>query len=338
MESFDVIIIGAGPAGLKCAETLGNSNKKVLVLEKNSKIGSKPCGGLMTAKGINYLNQEIGEEKFNYFFMNSASKRNKIDINKAPLYTISREKLGQFQLRKVKEFQNISIRKKSQVKKIEKKYVIVNNKKIKFDYLIGADGSSSIVRRYLGVKTNNLGIAFHYVIPTKKYKNIELFFNTRIFGPRYSWILPHKNYVSIGTGCDPKIIPAKKIIDSFKRWLKQENIDISRAKYEAHLLNYDYQGIDFGNIFLVGDAAGLIYSFTGEGIHPAMISGEEVGKKILNSNYNISIDEILKKKKSQDRITNFLIKYRPLRRFLHELIILMMKSRIFKNKIVKIMI
>ena len=52
MESFDVVIIGAGPAGLKCAETLGNSNKKVLLLEKNSKIGPKPCGGLMTQIGI----------------------------------------------------------------------------------------------------------------------------------------------------------------------------------------------------------------------------------------------------------------------------------------------
>lgn len=336
MKSFDVIIIGAGPAGLKCAEILGDSNKKVLLLEKNSKIGHKPCGGLMTSSGIKYLKQDIGEEKFNYLFMNSPSNKNKIDISKTPLYTINRERLGQFQLKKVKNFQNITIRKKSRVKKIEKNYVIVNDKKIKFDYLVGADGSSSIVRRYLGVKTNKSGIAFHYVIPTNKYKNIELFFNAQLFGPWYAWILPHKNYVSIGTGCDPKIIPTKKIIDNFKRWLKQKNIDVSKAKYEAHPLNCDYQGIDFGNIFLVGDAAGLIYRFTGEGIHPAMISGEEVGKKILNSNYDISIGEILKKKKSQDRIINVLIKSGSSRKFLHELIILLMKIKIFRNKIVKI--
>ncbi|MGM0408843.1 MAG: FAD-dependent monooxygenase [Bacteroidota bacterium] len=337
MESFDVIIIGAGPAGLKCAEILGNSNKKVLLLEKNLKIGPKPCGGLMTQNGMIYLRQDIGGEKFNNFFMNSASKKNKINISKTPLYTINREKLGQFQLKKVNKFQNITIRKESRVEKIEKNYVIVNKKKIKFDYLVGADGSSSIVRRYLGVKTNKLGIAFHYVIPTNKYKNIELFFDTRLFGPWYAWILPHKNYVSIGTGCDPKIMPTKILIDNFHKWLKQENINISKAKYEAHSLNYDYQGIDFGNIFLVGDAAGLIYSFTGEGIHPAMISSEEVGKKILNPGYNISIDEILKKKKSQDRITNFLIKFGFSRKILHELIILMVKRKIFKNKILKIL-
>jgi flavin-dependent dehydrogenase len=34
MEKFDVIIVGAGPGGLKCAEVLSKSDKKVLLLEK----------------------------------------------------------------------------------------------------------------------------------------------------------------------------------------------------------------------------------------------------------------------------------------------------------------
>ncbi|MCK4968619.1 MAG: NAD(P)/FAD-dependent oxidoreductase, partial [Candidatus Aenigmarchaeota archaeon] len=167
MESFDVIIVGAGPAGLKCAETLGGSNKKVLVLEKNLEIGPKPCGGLMTTQGINYLNQDVGEEKYNSVFMNT-TKKNKIDIRNLSLYTINREELGQIQLKKLSKFQNIIVRKNSRVKKIEKNYVIVNDKKIKFDYLVGADGSLSMVRRYLNIKTIKLGIAFHYIIPTTK--------------------------------------------------------------------------------------------------------------------------------------------------------------------------
>jgi len=41
MESFDVVIVGAGPAGLRCAETLGNSKYKVLLLEKTLKLDQK---------------------------------------------------------------------------------------------------------------------------------------------------------------------------------------------------------------------------------------------------------------------------------------------------------
>ncbi|HLD72735.1 MAG TPA: NAD(P)/FAD-dependent oxidoreductase [Candidatus Nanoarchaeia archaeon] len=336
MESFDVIIIGAGPAGLKCAEILGKSNQKVLLLEKNKEIGPKPCGGLMTDQGLTYLQQSIGEKKFNKLILNSILGKKEIEIQDSPLYTITREKLAQFQLKKLKKFRNLTIRTSSIATKIDPDFIIVNGQKIKFNFLVGADGSSSIVRRYLGLKTNKLGLALHYKVPTKKYSEIELFFNTHLFGPYYAWILPSEDYVSIGTGCDPKIFPAKKLIDNFNRWLTSKNIDLSKAKYEAHLLNYDYQGIEFGKIFLIGDAAGLIYDFTGEGIHPALISGEEVGEKIINPHHLISIDEILKKKKSQEKLTKYLILSGPLRAVLHELVIFLIKSKVFRKKVVKV--
>ncbi|MDY6972321.1 MAG: NAD(P)/FAD-dependent oxidoreductase, partial [Thermodesulfobacteriota bacterium] len=44
-ESYDVIIIGAGPGGLSCAGELVKSNKSVLLLEKNNIIGPKICAG-----------------------------------------------------------------------------------------------------------------------------------------------------------------------------------------------------------------------------------------------------------------------------------------------------
>ena len=44
-RQFDVIIIGAGPAGLECARVLKDSAYTVLVLEKKNTIGLKPCAG-----------------------------------------------------------------------------------------------------------------------------------------------------------------------------------------------------------------------------------------------------------------------------------------------------
>ena len=49
-DKYDVIIVGAGPAGLSCAETLSKSGKSVLVLEKNYKVGPKICAGALTMK------------------------------------------------------------------------------------------------------------------------------------------------------------------------------------------------------------------------------------------------------------------------------------------------
>ena len=36
---YDLVIIGAGPAGLTAAYELANSNKKIIVLEKKSQVG-----------------------------------------------------------------------------------------------------------------------------------------------------------------------------------------------------------------------------------------------------------------------------------------------------------
>ena len=47
-DKFDIIIIGAGPAGLKCAEQFKNSDFSVLLIEKNKVIGPKTCAGGLT--------------------------------------------------------------------------------------------------------------------------------------------------------------------------------------------------------------------------------------------------------------------------------------------------
>lgn len=336
MESYDVVIVGAGPSGLKCAETLGKSGLTILIIDKKGKIGPKPCGGLMTKTGIEYINSDIGANKFENIKIHTVMRETDIEITGQPLYTINREALARSQLTRIKNMKNINLKKNTAVTKINKDYVIANGERIHFRYLVGADGSSSIVRKHLGLKSEKIGIGLHYVIPTKKYKDIELFFDSRFFGPWYAWILPYGNYVSIGTGYSPKILSGSRLLSNFHEWLKLKNIDVSNGKYEAHTLNSDFQGFHFGNIFLVGDAAGLVYSFTGEGIHPALVSGEEIAKKIMDEKYEIKMEDILQKKRLQYFITQFLIKIGPMRIIGHEAILLILKNKLLRSKTVKI--
>jgi len=340
MESFDVIIVGAGPAGLKCAETLGNSKYKVLLLEKNSEIGPKVCAGGLTGKDIEYLNLPKDLIDFHYdeikFHINNSKFELKNKNNFA--FTIDRKNLGQWQLKKLKKFKNIKVKTSAKVSKIEKDFIIVNNNKISYKFLVGADGSSSIVKRHLGIKSKEVDIAIQYIIPSKKYKEFEIFFNSKLFSAWYAWIFPHKDYVSIGCGCNPKILSSKDLTKNFNDWLKKNQIDISNAKYEAFMIDFDYQGYQFENIFLVGDAGGFVSGLTGEGIYQALVSGEEIGKIILNKNYQSSkIEELLKIKKKHNRIMNFLIRCGKFRTIIFYIGVILLKIPYFKKKAIDLL-
>jgi geranylgeranyl reductase len=206
MESYDIVIIGAGPAGLNAAKILGDAGKRVLLLEKNSEIGPKICAGGLTRKSIRYLKlpEEIIDYRYNEIIFNSPHFRSAIKFDDTFFYTIDRKKLGQWQLKKInRDF--VTVQTNTHVIQIEKDFIITNdNQKIRFKYLIGADGSNSIVRRYLKLKTVSAGIAIQYKILTSNFKDFEIFMHSKFFNAWYAWIFPHKDHVSIGYGYPQK--------------------------------------------------------------------------------------------------------------------------------------
>jgi geranylgeranyl reductase len=311
MKKYDVVIVGAGPAGLKCAETLGNSGKSVLLIEKNQRIGPKVCAGGLTGKDIVYLNipSELIEHSYDEVLVHVKSVAKRIKWKENFAFTIDREELGQWQLQKLQAFPNVEIRTGCRVSKVTPEFVLLGDEQIAYDYLVGADGSNSVVKRYLGFTNPPQGIGIQYIIPTKKYKDFEFFFDPHYFSAWYAWIFPHRHYVSIGCGASPKVLSAKKLHENFHRWLKKKQIDISDARYEAFPMNYDFAGIEFGNVFLTGDAAGLLSSFTGEGIYQALVSGEEVANMILAPGYvSAKIPQLIHKHKCHREVLERLIR------------------------------
>lgn len=286
MEKFDVIIVGAGPGGLRCAEKLCQSNKKVLLLEKNPKIGPKICAGGLTRKSFNLLNIpiEITENVFQSAVFNAPGTRTKLEFGEIFGYTVSREKLGQWQLKKI-ENTSVTVKTSAEVSKITNGTIELKSGEIfEYKHLVGADGSNSLVRRFLKIPTKRMGVAFQYLIP-RKFSDVEFFLDSKLFKIWYSWIFPHQSYTSIGFGCYSKVMSMKDARNNFEKWAINNGIDINKGNFEAFPINCDYRGFHFGNVFLVGDAAGLVSGFTGEGIYQALISGEEVANIILNPDH-----------------------------------------------------
>lgn len=100
MKQFDVIVIGAGGAGLFCAKEAGQRGRSVLVLDHNPKAGSKI---LISGGGrCNFTNQNAGPENYlsqNPHFSKSALSRytsaDFLDLVKKHEIPYHEKKLGQ---------------------------------------------------------------------------------------------------------------------------------------------------------------------------------------------------------------------------------------------------
>ena len=298
------LIIGAGPGGLACARTLAERGIKPLVLERKNIVGPKVCAGGITWSGlISRVPKELAEKSFPVQHIRTPWQQISIEEQSPIIATVNREKLGQHMASQAMEAGAI-IRTGTVVRTIKEKKVTLLNKtsgrqeEVSFDYLVGADGSSSLVRRHLGLGSRRLGIGINYQIPGK-VQEMEWHLNNHLFGNGYAWIFPHSDTVSIGAYADKETMAPAKLHTSLLSWAKSQGFDLKSHRARAEYINYDFQGWNFGHTFLIGDAAGLASGLTGEGIYPAIVSGEQVALTIADPNHGSNVMDSLIKRHGQ---------------------------------------
>ncbi len=300
---YDVVIVGAGLAGLKAAEVLAKGRKKVIVLEKDSDFCIKPCAAGVLRYDLRLIPENVLEKKFKKICLFHNGKRYEFRGTKKPLIiTIDKKMLCSIIAESALK-NGAEIVKNSQVSKVTDNFVMAGNKKYFYRYLIGADGSNSIVRRHLGLKTKKLHFTLEY--PAKKKFNELAAYTDFENGLGYHWIFPHKHYTSIGSGSTSP----KNLKEHFYDFCKKINVKADSSKLKGAIINFDYQGYRFGNRFLIGDAAGFASGFTGQGIYFALKSAEDAANLVLDKNYEPKgIEEILKMKKRQETLMALLEK------------------------------
>ncbi|MCK4838916.1 MAG: NAD(P)/FAD-dependent oxidoreductase, partial [Desulfobulbaceae bacterium] len=135
------------------------------------------------------------------------------------------------------------------------------------------------------IPTHKIGVGINYFVPGD-FPAMEWHLNDKFFANGYAWVFPHRNSASIGAYADRQSMTPANLKKNFHLWAEKRGINLGQAKMSSALINYDFRGWRFGNCFLVGDAAGLASALTGEGIYPAIVSGEEAALTILNPNHD----------------------------------------------------
>lgn len=285
MKKFHTIIVGGGPGGLACATILGEQGKDVLVLERNSAIGPKVCAGGIpsAAQGFDFP-ETLWERSFTGQHINSNWQHTSIQDDKPIIRTVDRGRLGRWMAEKAIRA-GVTISTTALVLEVTEDLVrIRGGEEFGYNFLVGADGSSSLVRRELGIPTEKIGVGINYRVPGN-FPEMQWHLNTELFGNGYAWIFPHQDTASIGVYARRSDSKPSLLLNSLHHWAALHGHELKSRQPQAALINSDFRGWRFDNRFLIGDAAGLASGLTGEGIYSAIVSGEEAARTILDAGY-----------------------------------------------------
>lgn len=332
--SYDLIIIGAGPGGLACAAAAASHGLTTLVLERQQNLGRKVCAGGITWNGlIKKFPFDISEKQFTKQQVFTRFQKVCVSSSTPIIATVNREKLGQkMALQAIKG--GVEIRLGCQVISIDSMSILCEDKatgtkeRLAFRFLVGADGSSSLVRRYLGLPISDIGIGINYQIPGD-YLEMQWHLDSSLFANGYAWVFPHSDTASIGAYVDSKRMKASTLKANLLSWGDKYGYPLRQHKASAELINFDFRGWHFNNIFLVGDAAGLASGLTGEGIYPAIISGETVGHFLANCHFDTTpLQNIIKNQAVHRKMVALSGKNRTLATVISEIVTFCLKTKL----------
>jgi flavin-dependent dehydrogenase len=292
----DVVVVGAGPAGIAAASKLVESGARVVLIDRHQRPGGKACGGGLTreawsAANFDPLSVPDWGQVFSKLKVQTEVGGVVLEDGEPLLATIDRQAWAMENLESLLEA-GVDVFLGKRLLGFRGDRAFIDNNELKFNFLVAADGASSRVRRLLGIGTGLVVRAWQIRIPTAKLaaSPIDLmapkvWFNRKLLGAGYAWSFPCNDEIRVGCGASSRISTTYDLKRSFVRLLRDLGLDREGGTVQAGTIGCNYIGHRFGRIYLAGDAAGLASPLTGEGIGQALISGREVALEIAQRDY-----------------------------------------------------
>lgn len=332
-ERTDVLVVGGGPGGLACARLLAENGVRVTLAERKPLIGPKVCAGGITWHGLlNHVPAGLIERAFPEQHIVTPWQRLRLVQPDPIIATISRERLGQWMAEQA-QAAGARLLTATRVTALEPNQAVLESAdgrrmRLGFAHLVGADGANSMVRRSLGLPSRAMGLGLNVMLPVH-HPRMEWHLDPAQFGSGYAWIFPHGERCSLGVYGDAgNLAPAmlkRRLLD----WAGQQRFRVDPQAIRAGLVNYDYQGVRFGRTWLVGEAAGLVSGLTGEGIYPALVSGQAVARMILDpAQCGGELQGLARKQRLHRRLVGLATRHRRVQGVLVETTALLLRLKI----------
>lgn len=291
IAQYDVVVVGAGPAGASAARAASLEGLSTLLLEKEKLPREKRCGGGVSAATLKELDfplpDRIVERRCRGMWGIQDSIRTEVRVDWTVAAMVSRPTFDAFLVAKAAEAGARVAEAEAcrEVRTLEDGVIVTTDTaEYRASVLIGADGFSSVVARSVRPKWSRRETRFCLVadvaLPPETIERtmkdlVELRYGFVRQG--YAWAFPKRDHVSFGIG--GSVGNAKTMPADFARYLRLHGVEAKVRPRGCFIPVTEFRhDVVADRIMLAGDAAGFVDCFSGEGIRYAVASGALAGR------------------------------------------------------------
>jgi len=294
VEHFDVLIVGAGPAGSAAAIHLARGGARVLLADRARFPRDKPCGGGLTGRALRHAPCDVSpvvEHVVDRFVLRAGYRGQVARRSKTPVILMTQRRRLDAYLAERGAAAGADFRDGATVGEIVTEpgrvSATVGGSRIEASYVVGADGANGIVARSCGLGEDiRLGVALEGNAawgdlepdPYRGTAWVEL----GVVPGGYGWVFPKGDHANLGVG--GWLDEGPRLRSHLARLARAHGLDPDAlTDVRGHRLPMRplTSRSAEGRALLVGDAAGLVDPLSGDGIYEAFISARLAAEGVL---------------------------------------------------------